>query len=191
VKPRSLLESFTLTRYLAFNFPEILLPTSFAPNDFLILSSFSLSLTLHTLDTTLSYLSADRSLSVARSRSANRSVRPIQSIHLTIDVSQNDGHMSTGSEGPDVLISGVMDDLKSFQSSGGPQQPTEQNLPQKLEIGAPSTMVEIVLPTIDNIHEYEYLPGHSKIDRILNLDTENPKGPFYTVRLQSGERTTV
>lgn len=109
-----------------------------------------------------------------------------------IDMSQNDGRISPGSEDPDVLVAGVMDDLRIFQSlEERPSQPTEQNPPHKLETPVPSTMVEIALPTIDNIHEYEYLPGHSKIDRILELDAEDPKRPFYTVRLRSGERTKV
>lgn len=60
-----------------------------------------------------------------------------------------------------------------------------------LETPTFSTAVGVALPTVENVHEYEYLPGHFVVRRILQLDAEDPKKPSYTVRLQSGERATV
>lgn len=43
---------------------------------------------------------------------------------------------------------------------------------------------------IDNSEEYEFLPGHFAIDRVLEVNSTDG-GPTYTVKLQSGERETV
>jgi hypothetical protein len=51
--------------------------------------------------------------------------------------------------------------------------------------------MEIVVPTVDHEKDYEYLPGHFSVRRILKLNSENSKKPSYTVRLQSGEQQTV
>ncbi|KAJ5779623.1 Zinc finger PHD-type [Penicillium paradoxum] len=44
---------------------------------------------------------------------------------------------------------------------------------------------EIVVPVMDNLKEYEYLPGHFEVSRILAVDMYEPK---LIVRLKSGER---
>lgn len=49
---------------------------------------------------------------------------------------------------------------------------------------------EIIPPVISNSNDYEYLPGHFAVRRILELHSTTEK-PLYTVRLQSGERATV
>lgn len=49
---------------------------------------------------------------------------------------------------------------------------------------------EITPPVIPNSNDYEYLPGHFAVRRILELHSATEK-PLYTVRLQSGERETV
>ena len=49
---------------------------------------------------------------------------------------------------------------------------------------------EIIPPVIPNSNDYEYLPGHFAVRRILELHSTTEK-PLYTVRLQSGERETV
>jgi chromodomain-helicase-DNA-binding protein 4 len=50
---------------------------------------------------------------------------------------------------------------------------------------------EIVPPVVSNSNDYEYLPGHFAVHRILELDSSIAEKPLYTVRLQSGERETV
>lgn len=51
--------------------------------------------------------------------------------------------------------------------------------------------IEIRVPIVDNPGDYEYLPGHFKVRRIMWIDSSNPEKPLYTVRLASGERSTV
>jgi hypothetical protein len=48
----------------------------------------------------------------------------------------------------------------------------------------------IHIPAIDNFEEYEFLPGHFAIDRVLEVNSTDG-GSTYTVKLQSGERETV
>jgi hypothetical protein len=88
------------------------------------------------------------------------------------------------------MVAQIMNQFESsvFQPAPAPEQPIET--PQ-LEAPRLSTAVGVALPTIENAHEYEYLPGHFVVRRILRLDAEDPKKPFYTVRLQSGEHATV
>lgn len=52
-----------------------------------------------------------------------------------------------------------------------------------------STMTfEIIAPAVNNPEDYEYLPGHFEVHRILAVDMDEPK---LIVRLKSGERQTV
>lgn len=113
-------------------------------------------------------------------------------------MSQVDGRGSPGSEDPDAMVAQIMNQFESsaIQASAAshPERPIDE--PQ-LEAPTPpaapmfSTLVEVAIPTINNIHEYEYLPGHFAIRRILHLGAKDPGKPSYTVRLQSGERATV
>ncbi|KAJ5659612.1 hypothetical protein N7507_006063 [Penicillium longicatenatum] len=70
-----------------------------------------------------------------------------------------------------------------------PEQTHEAHQPQQLRVMQSS--MEIVVPTVDHEKDYEYLPGHFSVRRILELNSENPKKPSYTVRLQSGEQQTM
>lgn len=107
-------------------------------------------------------------------------------------MSQIGDHASPGSEDPDAVVAQIMNQFESsvFQPAPAPQTEQPIETPQ-LEVPTLSTAVGVSLPTIENAHEYEYLPGHFVIRRILRLDAEDPKKPSYTVRLQSGERATV
>ncbi|KAJ5169695.1 SNF2-related protein [Penicillium coprophilum] len=52
-----------------------------------------------------------------------------------------------------------------------------------------STMsFEIIVPEVNNSEDYEYLPGHFEVRRILAVDMNEPK---LIVRLKSGERQTM
>ena len=67
----------------------------------------------------------------------------------------------------------------------------EEQLPApEAGIGRVST-IEIAVPNVDNPDDYEYLPGHFAIRRILRLVSDDPKNPVYAVRLQSGELEMV
>ncbi|KAF3389210.1 Chromatin remodeling factor mit1 [Penicillium rolfsii] len=71
------------------------------------------------------------------------------------------------------------------------QRPKDEICPS-LEAGSmefPS--IEIRVPVVDNPGEYEYLPGHFKIRRIIRIDSSNPEKPLYTVCLASGELSTM
>jgi hypothetical protein len=96
------------------------------------------------------------------------------------------------------MVAQIMNQFESsvFQPALQPEKSTEQPTEQpvknpQIEAPAMSTVVGITLPTVENIHEYEFLPGHFVVRRILQLDAEDAKKPSYTVRLQSGERATV
>ncbi|KAJ5744382.1 hypothetical protein N7533_009252 [Penicillium manginii] len=96
------------------------------------------------------------------------------------------------------MVAQIMNQFESsvFQPALQPEKSTEQPTEQpvknpQIEAPAMSTVVGITLPTVENIHEYEFLPGHFVVRRILQLDAEDAKKPSYTVRLQSGERATM
>ncbi|KAJ5892435.1 hypothetical protein N7504_009126 [Penicillium tannophilum] len=61
-----------------------------------------------------------------------------------------------------------------------PQQPRAMN-----------PFIGIDVPNVGHESDYEYLPGHFAVRRILKLDSKNPQKPSYTVRLQSGEQQTM
>ncbi|CAG8906251.1 unnamed protein product [Penicillium egyptiacum] len=52
----------------------------------------------------------------------------------------------------------------------------------------PTMSFEIIVPAVNNPEDYEYLPGHFEIHRILAVDMHEPK---LIVRLKSGERQTM
>ncbi|CAI7660537.1 unnamed protein product [Penicillium pancosmium] len=111
-------------------------------------------------------------------------------------MSQIDDHASPGSEDPDAIVAQITNQFESsvFQLAPAPASaPQAEQLIETPQLEAPtlSTAVGVALPTIENAHEYEYLPGHFVVRRILRLDAEDPKKPSYTVRLQSGERATM
>lgn len=111
------------------------------------------------------------------------------SIRLQPTVSQNGDYGSPSSED---LMDQFEGSLINPQPAPVPAEVIEESQQQpQLEAPVESTACEIALPTVDNIDEYDYLPGHFVVRRILGLDAENPKKPSYTVRLKSGERATV
>lgn len=71
------------------------------------------------------------------------------------------------------------------------QDPEENEAHQPQLPRAMKPFIEIAVPTVHHESDYEYLPGHFAVRRILKLDSENPQKPSYTVRLQSGEQQTV
>lgn len=105
---------------------------------------------------------------------------------------------SPGSDDPDAVIAQLLSQLESSTpapvapaiESGSQQQSEEVQQPRE-----PGPMkfldIEIHVPMVDNPSDYEYLPGHFKVRRILRVDSSDPERPLYTVRLASGERSTV
>jgi hypothetical protein len=105
---------------------------------------------------------------------------------------------SPGSDDLDAMVAQRLSHLESSTSGPattanepGSQQPMEEIRP----IQGPGSMnfpsIEIRVPLVDNPSDYEYLPGHFKVQRIMRIDSSNPEKPLYTVRLASGERSTV
>jgi hypothetical protein len=102
------------------------------------------------------------------------------------------------SDDPAAMIAQLLGQLES--STPGPaatvdepgsQQPMEE-IRQSQKAGSMEfSSIEIRVPIVDNPSDYEYLPGHFKVRRILWIDSSNPEKPLYTVRLASGERSTV
>ncbi|KAJ5929542.1 hypothetical protein N7454_006492 [Penicillium verhagenii] len=70
------------------------------------------------------------------------------------------------------------------------QAPDQEELPKDPAV-KPKAVLQVLVPAVDNRDDYGYLPGHFAVRKILKLDSENPKNPSYTVRLQSGERETM
>lgn len=104
---------------------------------------------------------------------------------------------SSEPEDPDALANRL---LGQFQSSTSRHAPTTSSsvIPKPQWDPKPETSqatqylpLEIDVPTVDNPDDYEYLPGHFAVGRILDIDSTNPQGPQYTVRLRSGEKETV
>ncbi|KAJ6126789.1 hypothetical protein N7523_002401 [Penicillium sp. IBT 18751x] len=63
--------------------------------------------------------------------------------------------------------------------------------PQEAFTSTGSETFKIVPPIVPNPNDYEYLPGHFAVRRILEIDSSNAERPLYTVRLQSGECETM
>lgn len=104
---------------------------------------------------------------------------------------------STESNGPDAVVTQLLSQFQSSSSRTAPsgmtcieqeiQEPPKPEMPQS----RPPPALEVVVPTVDNPGDYEYLPGHFAVRRILHIDPHDAKKPVFTVRLQSGERETV
>ena len=106
-----------------------------------------------------------------------------------------DGQSESDSSEP-VRTPALSQSLGSKTRKSTSNQPTtDQAAPETPQSELPSAMglssLEIVVPTIDYQSDYEYLPGHFAVRRILEMKSDDPKKPSYTVRLQSGERETV
>ncbi|KAJ5729894.1 uncharacterized protein N7483_004402 [Penicillium malachiteum] len=111
-------------------------------------------------------------------------------------MSEVGGAGSPGSEDPDALAAEL---LSRFIGYKPPNPPSNENSAEETPPKSPApdpiqkndSSLEIVVPDIDNLSEYEYLPGHFAVRRIMKLISENPKKPVYTVRLRSGEQETM
>ncbi|KAJ5569963.1 uncharacterized protein N7459_009393 [Penicillium hispanicum] len=113
-------------------------------------------------------------------------------------MSLTQGEASAGPGGAAALGSQL---LAQFQTSTV-QRSTPSNMsdiekdgrqspaPEAAPIESSSTL-EIIVPNVDNPSDYEYLPGHFAVRRILHLESDDPKKPIYSVRLESGESLTM
>ena len=54
----------------------------------------------------------------------------------------------------------------------------------------PDSQIQILVPPVSDSSEYEHLPGHFKIDRVLNK-IQDARGVKYRVKLLSGEKQVV
>ncbi|KAJ5706925.1 hypothetical protein N7488_006726 [Penicillium malachiteum] len=110
-------------------------------------------------------------------------------------MSEVGGAGSPGSEDPDDMAAELLTRFIGFEAPNPPanEQPAEEapKSPELDPIQKSDSPLEIVVPSIDNLSEYEYLPGHFSVRRIMKLVSDNPKKPLYTVRLQSGEQETM
>lgn len=105
---------------------------------------------------------------------------------------------SPGSDDPDAMIAQLPSQLASSTpgpaataDEPGPQQPMEEIQPSQEAGSMDFPSIEIRVPIVDNPSDYKYLPGHFKVRRIMRIDSSNPEKPLYTVRLASGEHSTV
>lgn len=112
-------------------------------------------------------------------------------------MSQLEDMHSPGPDDPDAMVAQL---LSQQSSTPGPaaaanEPGSQQQVEQVLQPREPGLMkfpdIEIRVPIVDNPSDYEYLPGHFMVRRILRIDSSNPEKPLYIVRLASGERATV
>lgn len=103
------------------------------------------------------------------------------------------GDQSRVSEDPDAMVAQLLEQSATSRTtpvaiSKGSESilPPAQQSTGSSKDAEPS--FEIVVPTVENPEDYEYLPGHFEAHRILAVDMNEPK---FIVRLESGERTTV
>lgn len=114
------------------------------------------------------------------------------------NMSQLEDMHSLGYDDADALVAQLLDQLESSTpglaaaaNEPGSRQQVEQ-VQQPREAEMTNTLdIEIRVPVVDNPGDYEYLPGHFKVRRVLQIDSSNPERPVYIVRLASGERSTV
>lgn len=105
------------------------------------------------------------------------------------------GHNTPGSEDPDAMVAQLLEQFQSSTSRTTPiftfQGPSNAPQPVQPITGnseEPQMSFEIVVPTVDNLEKYEYLPGHFEVSCVLGVDMHEPK---LIVRLKSGERQDV
>lgn len=103
-----------------------------------------------------------------------------------------------GSDDPDALIAQLPSQLDSSTPglAATANEPCSQEQVKQIQQPREPEManfpdIEIRVPVVDNPGDYKYLPGHFKVQRVLLIDSSNPKRALYTVRLASGERSTV
>ncbi|KAJ5206183.1 SNF2-related protein [Penicillium cf. griseofulvum] len=109
-------------------------------------------------------------------------------------MSQSGGN-SPNSNDPDAIAAQLLAQFQRSSSQTTPVIPpkgSENALQSVQEITGnteESTMpFEIIVPVVNNPEDYEYLPGHFEVHRILAVDMHEPK---LIVRLKSGERQTM
>lgn len=102
------------------------------------------------------------------------------------------------SEDANAMVAQVLNQFQGSHTcniaSSNPQDQNPEETHEALQSQQPRAMnhsIGIVVPTVDHESDYEYLPGHFAVRRILKLHSENPQKPSYTIRLQSGEQQTV
>lgn len=101
----------------------------------------------------------------------------------------------SGSDDPDAMAAQLLSQFQAFVPVNAPvnnESAAEVEESLQPEIHQPKAqLIEIVIPVVENPSEYEYLPGHTTVCYISGIDSSNPDGPLYRVRLRSGERATV
>ncbi|CAI7677127.1 unnamed protein product [Penicillium discolor] len=105
------------------------------------------------------------------------------------------GVYSPTPEDPDAMAAQLLAQLQSASSRTTPiltpkgSENALQPVQQFTRNSKASTMTfEIIAPAVSNPEDYEYLPGHFEVHRILAVDMNEPK---LIVRLKSGERQTM
>lgn len=105
------------------------------------------------------------------------------------------GVYSPTPEDPDAMAAQLLAQFQSASSRTTPiltpksSENAFQPVQQFTGNSKASTMTfEIIAPAVNNPEDYEYLPGHFEVHRILAVDMDEPK---LIVRLKSGERQTV
>ncbi|KAF4767916.1 hypothetical protein HAV15_002425 [Penicillium sp. str.  len=105
------------------------------------------------------------------------------------------GVYSPTPEDPDAMAAQLLAQFQSASSRTTPiltpksSENAFQPVQQFTGNSKASTMTfEIIAPAVNNPEDYEYLPGHFEVHRILAVDMDEPK---LIVRLKSGERQTM
>ncbi|KXG53077.1 SNF2-related protein [Penicillium griseofulvum] len=105
------------------------------------------------------------------------------------------GDNSPNSNDPDAMAAQLLAQFQRSSSQTTPAIPPKgsenalQPVPQITGNSEESTMsFEIIVPVVNNPEDYEYLPGHFEVHRVLAVDMHEPK---LIVRLKSGERQTM
>lgn len=113
-------------------------------------------------------------------------------------MSQLEDVRTPGSDDSDVMVAQLLSQLESSTPglAAAANEPASQQQVEQVQQPREREMtnipdIEIRVPVVDNPGDYEYLPGHFKVRRILRVDSSNPERALYTVRLASGERSTV
>lgn len=118
---------------------------------------------------------------------------------ITAEMAQPEMMPLPGSEGPDAMVVELLSQLENTAPAAlagptpkhGPNYQVEEAPKLQLPEPAKPLAIEIQVPPIDNPEDYEYLPGHFRVRRVMEIDSTDPNRPVYTIRLASGERITV
>lgn len=102
--------------------------------------------------------------------------------------------ITSGSDDGDELVAELLEQFALPTTTSSKDRSAQRSQRSSVDAGTTATrenkFVGIKVPRIDDIDEYESLPGHDKVRRILS-EGNTPWGTYYWVEFRSGDKDLV